>query len=290
MVKAAGLVICAILGWVSPNWAVERGEEVHLWTHAAPGSERETEPEVFQGGTNPKLPAKYTVVHSPSVFVFLPPPERANGMAMIVAPGGGHSQLVMDKEGYQIANWLNAQGIAAFVLKYRLARAPGSNYTVPDHALADASRAMRLVRSRAGEWHIDPLRVGVIGFSAGGEVAALLETRFSRGQDGATDPVEQMSSRPDFAVLVYPGFRPGTVTVPRDAPSTFLVCANDDPSHVITTVNFYLDLEKQGVSSELHIYAAGGHGFALREKTKPVASWPDRPREWLIDRKLLQNQ
>jgi endo-1,4-beta-xylanase len=158
---------------------------------------------------------------------------------------------------------------------------------VAEHALADAARAVRTVRRRATEWGVDPSRVGFMGFSAGGEVAALVETRFDAGNRSASDPVERVSSRPDFAIVVYPGFRPGTVTVPKDAPPTFLVCADDDRSHVVTTVNLYLDLEKQGVSSEMHIYASGGHGFGLRESPLPVGAWPDRLKQWMADRKLL---
>jgi acetyl esterase/lipase len=174
------------------------------------------------------------------------------------------------------------------VLKYRLARAPGSHYTVEGDALPDAARAMRMVRSRAAEWGVDPARIGFMGFSAGGEVAALIETRFDAGNDSSSDPVERSSSRPDFAVVVYPGFKPGTISVPKDAPPTFLVCADDDRSHVVTTVNLYLDLEKQGVSSEMHIYASGAHGFGMRPKHLPVDTWPDRLREWMADRKLFK--
>jgi endo-1,4-beta-xylanase len=267
--------------------AAERGDEIRLWQKGAPGSEGETAAEVFEKTDNPKLPKHFTVVHYPSIYVFLPPKEKANGTAVVIAPGGGHSQLVIDKEGYDVADWLNRQGIAGFVLKYRLARAKDSHYTVPDHALADAARAMRTVRYHAKEWGVDPARIGFMGFSAGGEVAALMETRFDAGNDSAADPVDRASSRPDFAVVVYPGFKPGAVTVPKDAPPTFLVCADNDRSHVVTTVNLYLDLEKQGVSSEMHIYAAGGHGFGLRASNLPVASWPDRLKEWMADRKLV---
>ncbi|MBI1895798.1 MAG: alpha/beta hydrolase [Acidobacteria bacterium] len=267
--------------------AVERGEEIRLWPGGAPGSEGETAAEVFEAGANPKLQKRFTVVHYPSIYVFLPEKEKTTGAAVVVAPGGGHRTLVIDKEGYEIAAWLNARGVAAFVLKYRLARTAGSRYTVQEHALADTARAIRLVRSRAKEWSVDPARIGVMGFSAGGELAALAETRFDRGNDGASDPVERMSSRPDFAVVVYPGYRPGTVTVPKDAPPAFLVCADDDRSHVVTTVNLYLDLQKQGVSSEMHIYASGAHGFGMRPSEKPVATWPDRLRDWMAERKLL---
>src|SRR5260370_30337212 len=186
-------------------------------------------------------------------------------MAIVIAPGSGHTQLVIDKEGWDIADWLNKNGIAAFVLKYRLARAPGSHYTVEGNALPDAARAMRTVRTRAKEWGVDPSRIGFMGFSAGGEVAALMETRFDAGNDSSTDAIERASSRPDFAVVVYPGFRPGTIMLPKDAPPTFLVCADDDRSHVVTTVYVYLDLEKQSVSSEMNIYAIGAHGFGMKD-------------------------
>ena len=269
-------------------FALDRGQEIRLWPTGAPGSEGETAQEVSQPSDNPKLPKRFTVVHYPSIYAFLPPKEKANGMAVVIAPGGGHSQLVIDKEGYEIADWLNKNGIAGFVLKYRLARAQGSHYSVEGNALPDAARAMRLVRHRAKEWNVDPARIGFMGFSAGGEVAALMETRFDAGNDSSTDPIDRVSSRPDFAVVVYPGFRPGTIAVPKDAPPTFLVCADDDRSHVVTTANLYLDLEKQGVSSEMHIYAAGGHGFGIRESHLPVATWPDRLKEWMLDRKLLK--
>jgi len=280
-------VLCCLVlsGWLL---AGERGEEIRLWPGAAPGSEGETASEVFQASENPKLPKRFTVVHYPSIYVFLPPQGKANGTGVVIAPGGGHSQLVIDKEGYEIADWFNARGAAAFVLKYRLARAPGSRYTVQGSALADATRAMRTVRSRAKDWGVDPDRLGFIGFSAGGEVAALIETRFDAGNDSSSDPVERLSSRPDFAIVVYPGFRRDTITVPKDAPPTFLVCADDDRSHVVTTVNLYLDLQKQGVSSEMHIYAGGGHGFGFRPNPMPVGAWPERLQEWMLDRKLLQ--
>lgn len=278
---------CAFLVLSSFALAVERGEEIRLWPNGAPGSEGITAPEVFQPSDDPKLPKRYTVVHYPSIFVFLPPEGTATGVGVVVAPGGGHSQLVIDKEGWDIAHWLNKNGIAAFVLKYRLARAKDSHYTVVGDALPDAARAMRTVRGRAKEWGVDPARIGFMGFSAGGEVAALIETRFDAGNDSSTDPIERVSSRPDFAVVVYPGFRPGTITVPKDAPPTFLVCADDDRSHVVTTVNLYLDLEKQGVSSEMHIYASGKHGFGMKSSDLPVATWPDRLKAWMVDRKIL---
>jgi acetyl esterase/lipase len=281
------LIVCVALvcGY---GFAIDRGEEIRLWPNGAPGSEGETAAEVFETAANSKLPKRFTVVHYPSIYVFLAPPEKANGMAVVVAPGGGHSQLVIDKEGWEIAEWLNRNGIAAFVLKYRLARAPGSHYTVEREALADAARAVRTVRSRATEWGVDAARIGVMGFSAGGEVAALIETRFDAGNSGAGDAVERASSRPDFAAAIYPGFKPGAIIVPKDAPPTFLMCTDEDRAHVVTTVNLYLDLEKQGVPTEMHIYASGPHGVGMRPSHLPVATWPDRLRDWMVDRKLLR--
>jgi endo-1,4-beta-xylanase len=265
--------------------AQERGEEILLWANGAPGAVNA--PDKFDASSNPKLPKRFTVVNHPSIFAFLAPREAAGRVAVIVAPGGGHSNLVIDKEGWVIADWLNKNGIAAFVLKYRLAKAPGSHYTVEGDALADAARAMRLVRSRASEWNIDPRKIGFMGFSAGGAVAALIETRFDAGNPDAADSVDRVSSRPDFAVDVYPGFPDGMINVPKDAPQTFLVCADDDPTHVVTTVKLYLDLQKQGLSSEMHIYASGKHGFAMNNTSLPVATWPDRLHDWMIDREIL---
>jgi acetyl esterase/lipase len=281
-------LICGLVLLSSCMLAVERGEEMRLWSHDAPGSEGVTATEVSQPSDNPKLPMRFTVVHYPSIYVFLPPKEKATGMAVVIAPGGGHSQLVIDKEGWDIADWLNRNGIAGVVLKYRLARAANSHYTVVGDALPDAARAMRTVRYHAKEWGIDPAHIGFAGFSAGGEVAALMETRFDAGNDSAPDPIDRVSSRPDFAVVVYPGYRPGTITVPKNAPPTFLVCADNDPSHVVTTVNLYLDLQKQRVPSEMHIYASGGHGFGMKATGLPVASWPDRLKQWMVDQKLLE--
>ena len=281
--------------------AAERGEEILLWPNGAPGSEGMTKAqEVSKPSTSEKyksLPGNFTVSHLPSIFVFLPPAAKATGAAMIVAPGGGHTQLVIEKEGWEIAEWLNARGIAAFVLKYRLARAPGSKYTLPEHVYADAARAMRLVRSRAGEWKVDPARLGFVGFSAGGEVAGMIETKFDAGNPGADDPIERASSRPDFTVLVYPFYRPGVYRaepdakplfpIPDNAPPVFLMCTDEDRSHVEPTVKFYLELEAKKIPAEMHIYQAGPHGVALRPTKPPglpVQTWGDRLKDWLAAR------
>jgi acetyl esterase/lipase len=283
------------------GFAAGRGEEIPLWPGGAPGSEGLTkDQEVSKPSVAPKykgLPGNFTVSHVPSIFVFLPPAAKATGAAMIVAPGGGHTQLVIEKEGWEMADWLNARGIAAFVLKYRLARAPGSKYTLPEHVYADASRAMRIVRSRAAEWKIDPARIGFMGFSAGGEVAGMMETKFDAGNPSSDDPIERASSRPDYSVLIYPWYRPGVFQaapdaaplfpIPADAPPVFMVCTDEDRSHVEPTVKFYLELEARKIPAEMHIYQAGPHGFALRPTKPPelpVSTWPDRLKDWLAAR------
>jgi endo-1,4-beta-xylanase len=158
-------------------FAAERGEEIRLWPKDAPGSEGVTAAEVSKPSVSPKyakLPGNFTETHYPSIYVFLPPKEKATGAAMVVGPGGGHRQLVMEKEGWEAADWLNDHGIAAIVLKYRLSRVQGSKYKLENEPYLDAARAFRVIRSRASEWGIDPKRVGFIGFSAGGEVGGLI--------------------------------------------------------------------------------------------------------------------
>jgi acetyl esterase/lipase len=292
-----GLLSAGILA--ATALASGRGEEIKLWPGGAPGSQGVTAAEVSKPSTNPKyagLPANFTVTHYPSIYVFLPPKEKATGAALVVAPGGGETQLVIDKEGWEFADWLNSQGIAAFVLKYRLAKAPGSTYTVPGEVYADAARSMRLVRSRAAEWNIDPKRIGFSGFSAGGQITGMMETKFDAGKPNSPDPVERFSSRPDFTASIYPGYRAdggdadsaAQFPVPKDAPPAFLVCADDDRPHVEATVKFYLELEANHIPSEMHIYAYGGHGFGLRptKKAAPVMGWTDRLKEWLADQSI----
>jgi endo-1,4-beta-xylanase len=265
--------------------------EIPLWTNGAPGSEGKLAKEVDEPPNQAHGYLKVTGVHVPSITVFLPPPETATGAAMVIAPGGGHQFLNFDQEGTNIAAYLNSIGVAGFVLKYRLAREPGSTYKIEEHALADAQRAIRLIRSRAEEWHVNPARVGIIGFSAGGEVAALASTRFDPGKSESSDPIDRQSSRPDFDALIYPGIHADTYTVPKDMPVTFLLCADNDrgPSTAISTL--YPMLKAAGVKTELHIYASGGHGFGINPDTRnrsPVATtWQLRLGDWLKDIGML---
>jgi acetyl esterase/lipase len=229
-------------------------------------------------------------VHNPSIEVHLPAPELATGTAIVVAPGGGHEQLVWGAEGTDIAKWLNGLGVAAFVLKYRLAQTPGYHYTVEGEALQDTQRALRIVRSRAAEWGVNPARVGILGFSAGGALAALADIRFDRGKSDAPDPIDRENCRPDFVGLVYAGWAPMDITAPKDAAPAFLTSAGiDDQFHARETVEFFNSLFKAGVPTELHIYAHGGHGGAIStRKGIPFGTWHIRFQEWLADIGMLK--
>ncbi len=228
-------------------------------------------------------------VHNPSIEVRLAPADKACGAGMLVAPGGGHRQLVWGSEGADIAAWLNSIGVHAFILKYRLEQTPGYQYRVQGEALQDTQRALRLIRARAKEWGVDATRVGMIGFSAGGALAALADIRFDRGKSESGDPVERQSCRPDFVALVYPGWAPMDITAPKDAAPAFLTSAGlDDAFHARQTVEFHNSLFQAGVQSELHIYAHGGHGGAIKARNGiPFGTWHVRFHEWLTDLGVL---
>lgn len=264
------------------------GAEVPLWPHGAPGSEAMAgRKEVLTAPAAPGGSTHLSSVHNPSILVYLPPKEKATGAAMIVAPGGGHRYLSIDSEGTNVAEWLNGIGVAAFVLKYRLAREEGSPYKVEVHPYADAQRAIRTVRARAAEWNVNPAKIGIMGFSAGGEIAVLASTKFDMGKPDAADPVERQSSRPDYQILIYPGIRAENIQVSKNTPPTFMLCADDDTGPSTAVPALYLALKKAGVQAELHVYSSGGHGFGYRpaETRKNViySTWLLRLQDWMAD-------
>jgi acetyl esterase/lipase len=280
-----------LLVWMMlPAWclAAEEPQVIPLWPSGAAGSEGKTEPEVVaEQGKNGVHDRHISRVHNPTLTVYLPPRDKATGAAVVICPGGGHRFLAIDHEGYDVAKYLNSIGVTGIVLKYRLARTEGADYKVDVHALADARRAIRLVRSHADDWGIDAKRVGLMGFSAGGELAALAGTKFEPASPGAADPIDRLDTRPDFLMLVYPGGRPESFNVTKETPPTFLLVADNDRL-AERTIAIYSALKKAGVSAELHIYARGGHGFGMHDTHSPVTSWTARLKDWMDDRGLLK--
>lgn len=283
-------IFCVISMMAAPLSAQHK--EIPLWPQGAPGSEEKIAKEVDEPPNQAHGYFKITQVHRPSITVFLPAPEKATGAAMIIAPGGGHQFLNFDQEGTNVAEYLNTIGVAGFVLKYRLAREAGSTYKVEGEALGDAQRAIRLVRARANEFRIQPARVGIIGFSAGGQIAALASTRFDSGKADAADPVDRLGSRPDFDALIYPGIRAEDYSIPPDMPVTFLLCAGNDRGPSSALAGLFPKLQAAGIQTELHVYATGGHGFGINPNTRsrsPVAStWYLRLGDWLKDIGMLK--
>lgn len=278
LLPIALLALCAVA-------QAQQAEEVTipLWEKGAPGFEaRRDEPEEHKDWW-------YKNIHNPSLTVFAPAPGKANGTAVIVAPGGGHRELVFNPEGVEPAQYLASLGITAFALKYRLFREPGSKYTIENTA-EDIQRAMRTVRARAAEWHIDPDRIGVMGWSAGGEVAALVAYPPVAGNAKSPDPIERVSARPNFQILIYPGPLGIPEKIPADAPPLFLLGADDDEN--VSGVLFDLagKYHAAHASVETHIYAQGKHAFNMGQRSEYVSirRWPQRLAEWLEDRGLTQ--
>ena len=250
--------------------------------------------------------------HVPHIAVWLPPAAKANGAAIVVCPGGGYGFLADDHEGRQIAEWLNSLGVAAFVLKYRHRNAGNFGHPAP---LDDAQRAIRIVRSRADQWQVDPARIGILGFSAGGHLASTAGTHFDRGKSDAADPIERASCRPDFMVLCYPVISLTTAykhqgslnnllgkdpdpklveslsnenQVTAETPPTFLLHTDEDTAvPPENSVLFYLALRRAKVPAELHVYSKGPHGIGLGKDTLGARHWPEACAEWMQGRGLL---
>jgi acetyl esterase/lipase len=272
--------LCALV-WIAiaPLLGQEQPRQIALWPNGAPGFEnRRAEPEVAKD---------YWVrnINNPSITVYLPPKEKATGAAVVICPGGGHRLLVFKAEGDDPARYLNGLGIAAFVLKYRLAREEGSPYSLEKHPREDGQRAMRLVRSRAQEWGLDPNRLGIMGFSAGGEVVSWVAYTPADGDPNAPDPIDRLSARPNFVIQIYPGPLGIPATVARDAPPAFLAAADDDACCSEPVVKLLLAYREAKVPVEAHIFARGGHGFNMgyRSKLATLKGWPQRLADWLAD-------
>ena len=269
-----------------------------VWPGAAPGQAANLPAELNATTASDYNPANRPVyrlenVSTPTITLYKPTVQNS-GAAVVVFPGGSYTMLAIDVEGTEICDWLSSEGITCILLKYRV---PGTGpYPKSPAALQDAQRAMGLARQHATEWGIDPHRIGVLGFSAGGHLAAAISTHYDKRLYDPIDAADSLSCRPDFAVVVYPGylaladknFAPNPEINPTsDTPPTFVVQAEDDPVHVENALVYFQQLKNAKVPAELHVYAQGGHGYGLRRTALPVTTWPQSVVTWLHTIKIL---
>ena len=288
---------CVLLFWASVGLvsAAEPVKVIDVWTGKPPGERQDIGPEETQptkAGENPPT-IRITNIGKPTLSVFLPSPEIRNGTSVIICPGGGFGILAWNKEGTEVAEWFNTIGVTAFVLKYRCpTRDRSPNWLAPAQ---DAQRAVSLVRSRAAEFNVDPARIGLLGFSAGGMTAGAASIKHATRLYDGGDEVDKTPCRPDFAVLVYPAYfvdQQGELkpefAVDKNTPPMFFVHAFNDGVTCESSVRLFLELKKANVPSELHVYSTGGHGFGLRPSQNAASTWPKRCEEWLASRGLLK--
>lgn len=300
LLMGAALVAVPLSGSAQkPAWQPAPGTiTLPLWPAGAPGAAADAKPEVDTTTAKEALVAGRPLVRLgnvsvPTLTVYQPKGPKT-GAAVVVFPGGGYYILAIDLEGSEVCDWLNSIGMTCVLVKYRV---PNSGpYPKSPAALQDAQRAMGLVREHAGEWGIDPKRVGVLGFSAGGHLSAAISTHYDKRLYDAVDGADKLSCRPDFAVIVYPGYlaladqnmAPNPDIHPTaDTPPTFLVQAEDDPVHVENATTYFLELKQAKVPAELHVYAEGGHGYGLRRTALPITAWPGLAETWLHTIKVL---
>jgi acetyl esterase/lipase len=291
-------------------FASAQSQTVKVWPDGPPGAK--ADPNYREETPMDKGIPRVVRVTDPVLLVYLPAPEKANGAAVVICPGGGYGVLAVDHEGYAIAAWLNDMGVAGIVLKYRLP----SDAIMEDKSvgpLQDAQEAIRIVRRRADEWHINPKRIGIIGFSAGGHLASTASTHFA---DQVYKPVDATSARPDFSILLYPviSMEPPNVhmgsrnnllgrtpsqeliesfsnerRVTADTPPTFLVHSEDDNGVPVgNSISYFEALVKNKVPAELHIYQKGGHGYGLAKGRGTESTWPEACRAWLKQLGMLE--
>ncbi len=297
MTKHAAFALCLLsCAWATPAADAPPRQTIELWPGKPPGDSTPIEEEKAtrnaQGATT-----GLTNISSPTITVCRPDSDKANGLAIVVCPGGGYNMLAWDHEGEQVARWLNEIGVTAVLLKYRVPRRAGTpKGEPPQQALMDAQRALSLTRAHAADWHIDPNRIGILGFSAGGHLATWASTNDDKRAYDPVDDADKTSCRPDFAVVIYPGgvVKRGESTlspeirVDSDTPPMFIAMSDDDPVNSENAIRLYLALKQAHVSAELHIYATGGHGYGMRKTDHPSSSWPRRCEDWLVERKLLK--
>lgn len=295
-----GIAIAVSLSFACPAVGADAPPVLAVWPDKAPGEYGVIGEERFLlPAESPTKDAKWlTNVTRPTITVYRPPKDKNTGAAMLVCPGGGYWNLAWDLEGEEVAAWLNSVGITGIVLKYRVPRPPDQPKALPAPGpLLDAQRALSLVRSKAREWDIDPNRIGMVGFSAGGHLVLATATHFDKRAYEPIDAIDKVSCRPDFVVAVYPGYLVDKDTgalasymrIPAGTPPVMLVHANDDTvAGAENSAVMYLALKRAGVAAELHIYATGEHGFGVRKSSKPCSTWTERCVAWLRNQGVLK--
>ena len=282
--------------------ASEPAKVISLWPGPAPGEtgqigEEHDTTKPSDGLIQGQRVIRLGNVSNPTLSIYRPPAALHTGAAVLVCPGGGYYILAMDLEGTEVCDWLNSIGVTGVLLKYRVPTRPGQEKTALA-ALQDAERSMSLLRSHAKDWGIDPKRIGVLGFSAGGHLAAALSNSNGHSYPN-TDAADQTSCRPDFSILIYPAYLTAKVQIDKppqesnvtsNTPPAFLVMAADDPVHVENVLYYSLALHKANVPFELHVYPTGGHGYGLRPSEALVTTWPQRAADWMRSHGWLEKR
>lgn len=290
---AALIVSSAFVLAPAHNFASEPSKVIELWNGTAPGDKGDIGEEADTTKPTDRPVAGKSVIRlghvsKPTISIYRPPAAKDSGAAVVVCPGGAYQILAMDLEGTEVCDWLNSIGVTGVLLKYRVPKRAGlEKHTA---ALQDAQRAMGFVRSKAQEWNLDPKRIGILGFSAGGHLAAALSNNYEERTYPKVDGADAVSCRPDFAIVIYPGYLvvkeednkiAPELNITSNTPPTFLAMAADDPVRVENALFYAEALHKAKVPLELHVYPTGGHGYGLRPSKDLVTTWPQRAADWL---------
>ena len=262
---------------------------IDVWPSSVPGEKGDVPPELLTTNEHRGAPIKkYNNVSKPTITVYKPNPENDTGASVVICPGGGYHILAWDLEGTEVAAWLNSIGVTGIVLKYRVPRR--KDREKHDAPLQDVQRAVSLVRHHAKGWGLDPKRIGILGFSAGGHLSAAALTNYGKRYYTSVDNIDSVSCRPDFGVLIYPAYLVDEETksqlspelrITKNTPPVFFVHAADDRVPAEGSVHFWQELRRNGVTSELHVFPKGGHGYGLRPSEFPVSDWPKLCGAWL---------
>lgn len=292
---ARHLFLSFAAGLISFSAAVAQEEPILLFPNGAPGETvKLVEKADTDGGQTGGLPVlRITNVSEPTITVYPAPEELATGVAMLVCPGGGYNILAYDLEGDEVCQWLNEIGITAVLLKYRVPRREGlEKHEAP---LQDAQRALSYIRSKAKEWNLSPNKIGVMGFSAGAHLSAMLSNSYGEKTYPSVDEADRQSSRPDFCLLVYPAYLNGNdfklapeVRVSERTPPTLIIQTADDRSYINSSLFYYYALKEVGASASMHLYSKGGHGYGLRDTGVQANEWPYRAEDWFHELGLIE--